>query len=125
MDGRKIVLFSVILDLELISDVSDIYKPLWSDCLAKSRVMSEKNNNFIQLVEFGESFTVVGTDSGMLYSWGNNEFNQLGRKTDTDIEALSSVSALNLDPEWKQSQKVFFEILMKKKIIIKPKDYCW
>jgi alpha-tubulin suppressor-like RCC1 family protein len=112
MDGRKIVLFPVILDLELISDVSDIYKPLWSESFVKSRVMSEKNYNFIQLVEFGESFTVAGTDSGILYSWGNNEFNQLGRKTDMDIEALSSVAAINLDPDWKQPQKVIDFLLL-------------
>ena len=106
MDGRKIVLFPLVLDLELVSDVSEMYKPLWSECFAKAKNLSEKNNNFIQLIEFGESFTVAGTDSGNLYSWGHNEFNQLGRKTEIDSEEISSVSNINFDLDWKQSQKV-------------------
>jgi len=107
MDGRKIILFSLILDLELISDVSEIYKPLWSDCFMKSKGICEKNNDSIQLIEFGESFTMAGTDSGIIYSWGNNEFSQLGRKNDFDQEEeISSVYNINFDSEWKQPQKV-------------------
>jgi len=100
------VLFPLILDLELISDISELYKPLWSDCFVKSRLSCEKNNNFIQLLEFGESFTIAAADSGVLYSWGSNEFNQLGRRSDLE-EQNSSVSSINFNEfDCKQPQKV-------------------
>lgn len=107
MDGRKIVLFPVIIDLDFNADISEIYKPSWSECFHKSKLLSEKNNNFIQIIEFGETFTIAGTDDGLLYSWGLNDFNQLGRKTDFDNDESSSVSVVFHEAEWKQPQKVY------------------
>lgn len=106
MDGRKIVLFPLILDLEFNGDITDIYKPNWSDCFIKSKNLSEKNNNFIQLVEIGETFTIASSDNGSLYSWGLNDFNQLGRATFSDCDDGISVSYVEYENEWKQPQKV-------------------
>ena len=60
----------------------------------------------IQLVEVGESFTLLATDSGKIYSFGLNDFHQLGRQTNSD-EHISSVCMMNAQFS-KQPKRVIF-----------------
>ena len=48
----------------------------------------------IQIIEVGETFTMMATDSGKIYSFGMNDFYQLGRATTVD-EHTSSVCTIN------------------------------
>ena len=34
----------------------------------------------MQMIELGETFTVVADDNGKMYTYGANDYNQLGRQ---------------------------------------------
>lgn len=50
-----------------------------------------EQEEFIQLIEVGESFTMAGSDSASIYSWGSNEFNELARNEGGDIGKIELV----------------------------------
>ena len=64
----------------------------------------------IQLVELGETFTICATDNGKLFTWGSNDFFQLGRNTneneESDRSSIGMVRLDNLTSEHSQIQKV-------------------
>jgi len=64
----------------------------------------------LQLIELGETFTICATDNGKVFSWGSNDFFQLGRNTnELEENEKSSVALIKLEiPEHSQIQKVFF-----------------
>ena len=49
-----------------------------------------KINSKIHIIELGETFTLIANDLGSVYSWGNNEFNQLGRNNKLQIGYISN-----------------------------------
>jgi len=103
--GRKIVLFPLIVDIELIGDTTDIYKPYWSKLYVTAKQELEKNDSSIQLIDVGETFTLAGSDSGNVYTWGSNDYYQLGRKTHEAEEIINSVDTV-IPNELKTPEKV-------------------
>ena len=57
-----------------------------------------KHESSIQLIEVGETFTLCVTDSGRVYSWGQNDFFQLGRNVNENEEnEKNSVGMVKLE----------------------------
>ena len=119
MIGRKIVLFPLIVDIDLIGDTTDIYKPYWSKLYMTVKQVLEKNDSSIQMFDVGETFTVAGSDSGSVFTWGANDYNQLGREAIEEDENLNSVDAI-IPNELKTPEKV-----RKMKFSIKIKKNIW
>jgi len=113
--GRKIILFPLIVDIELIGDTTDIYKPYWSKLYMSAKQELEKNASSLQMIDIGETFTIAGSDSGNIYTWGSNEFYQLGRRTNQNDENISSIDQISTN-ELKNPEKVsnFFIFKLKK-----------
>ena len=70
-------------------DTSDLYKPLWSNLYNQAKKEAAKTDSTFQIIEVGETFTTAVTDTGKIYTWGWNDFNQLGRYTDPQGEATT------------------------------------
>ena len=107
MIGRKIILFPLIVDIELIGDTTDIYKPFWSKLYMMAKQELEKNDSSIQMFDIGETFTLAGSDSGHIYTWGSNDYFQLGRKTNEIEDIMSSVENIAIN-DMKNPQKVYY-----------------
>ncbi len=69
---------------------------------------SEKSDNFIQILEIGETFSLAATDDGNIYSWGENDFFQLGRELSLDRKDEEKIGLVKIPKEFKQIQKVKF-----------------
>jgi myosin-5 len=77
----KMRLFSLVIDFDCYVDTSDVYGRSWAvDFLNYLNVLSKKNSRLLHL-EVGETFTLAVDDDLKLYSWGLNDFGQLGRTT--------------------------------------------
>lgn len=92
-----------------------MYKPLWSQLYNTCKLDALKYDASVQLIEMGETFTICACDNGKLFSWGCNDFFQLGRNTN-EIEEIdkTSIGVIKLmDPppfsEAPQVQKVSFD----------------
>lgn len=101
--GRKIVLFPLIIDLDYIGDPTDVYQPYWAYLFLKAKEKSEKIDSFIQMIEVGETFSLAAADNGNIFSWGNNDFFQLGRLDENEDKIVGIITLPN---EIKQPQKV-------------------
>ncbi len=101
------MLFPLIVDIDLIGDTTDIYKPFWSKLFITAKEELEKNDGSIQMFDIGETFTIAGSDSGSVYTWGLNDYDQLGRKTYEFDEIINSVDPIALK-DLKNPQKVNF-----------------
>ena len=78
----KMRLFSVLIDFDCQVDTSDIYERSWAvDFLNFTNKLKRDNVRLLHL-EVGESFTLAVTDDLKIYSWGLNDYMQLGRKID-------------------------------------------
>lgn len=77
------------LDFELLTDISDIYDPTWSEQYLSAKSFLTQKEEFFQIIEVGETFTLAATDSGNIYSWGSNDFNELGSKTTNCIDLVT------------------------------------
>lgn len=95
--NRKIVLFPMIVDLDFLGDPGDIYKPLWCKLYNACKLDALKYDASVQLIEIGETFTVCACDNGKLFSFGLNDFFQLGRNTNENEEQeRSSIGLIKL-----------------------------
>jgi alpha-tubulin suppressor-like RCC1 family protein len=83
------------LDFDLLGDVSDLYPNNWSSYYTKVNDHSLNQEEFVQLIEVGESFTMAASDSASIFSWGSNEFNELGRNEGGDIGKIELVKKKN------------------------------
>lgn len=91
----------------MIGDISDIYQPCWSKIFLNLKEFSEKNDNFIKIVEVGETFSLAATDDGNIYSWGENDFFQLGRELELERKSEEKIGLVKIPKEFKQIQKVY------------------
>ena len=66
----------------------------------------KKNDSSIQIIELGETFTVVGTDAGQIYSWGSNDYYQLGRNVLSEDFKDSKIGLVELPIENTNPQKI-------------------
>lgn len=101
------MLFPLIVDVDLIGDTTDIYKPFWSKLFINAKQELEKNEGSIQMFDIGETFTIAGSDTGSVYSWGSNDSYQLGRKTNEFDEDINSVDLVTFN-DLKNPEKVNF-----------------
>ena len=62
----------------------------------KAQLELEKIDTKIQVLEIGETFTLAATDNGSIYSWGCNNFYQLGRKESQEIGYLGKAIYFHL-----------------------------
>lgn len=95
--GRKIVLFPLIVDIDLIGDTTEIYKPFWSKLYLSASSELLKSDSSLQIFDIGETFTLAGSDSGLIYTWGLDDYYQLGRKTNEVEDYISSVDCVKLN----------------------------
>jgi len=75
-----------------------------------SKIEALKYDASLQIIELGETFTVCACDNGKLFTWGSNEFFQLGRNTnEADENEKSSIGVVHLESltNGSQAQKVF------------------
>jgi myosin-5 len=78
----KMRLFSVLIDFDCQVDTSDIYERSWAvDYLTLMQRLNKEGSRLMH-IEVGESFTLAVNDEGKIYSWGLNDYMQLGRKID-------------------------------------------
>jgi hypothetical protein len=81
----KMRLFSVLIDFDCQVDTSDVYERSWAiDFLNLMKKFKEKNTRLLHM-EVGESFTLAVNDDLKIYSWGLNDYMQLGRKIDPKV----------------------------------------
>lgn len=76
--NRKIDLFSYIIDLEMLTDVSEIYDSLWSTIYKRNFKECYEKNNYISIYSIGEAHTYSVSNLGRVYCWGLNDVSQLG-----------------------------------------------
>ena len=75
---NRIYLFTFPLDVEILSDSADIYKGGWSSHFTKCFEDNYKTHTLIQNVEVGYTHTIAANSANQLFSWGWNDFGQLG-----------------------------------------------
>lgn len=76
--SNKVYLFNYVLDLELMADPSDIYAGSWAAPYKQVFDLTYSQVNYVQQLHCGTSHTIAVTPSGTLYSWGENDYGQLG-----------------------------------------------
>lgn len=81
----KMRFFSVLIDFDCQVDTSDIYERSWAvDYLNTIQKFNKEGTRLLHL-EVGESFTLAVNDDLKVYSWGLNDYMQLGRKIDPKV----------------------------------------
>ncbi|CAD8142649.1 unnamed protein product [Paramecium octaurelia] len=76
--GKKIDLFSQVIDLEILTDVSEIYDTLWTSLYKRCFKECYEKQNYISTYSIGECHAYVGTLQNKIYSWGLNDSLQQG-----------------------------------------------
>ena len=84
-DSQKIILFSKILDFDMMINTDETYDELWS--LTYENLYSKCLKNFdpIQNISLGSQHTICLTSKGKIYSFGWNNYGQCGIKTKSTI----------------------------------------
>ena len=76
----KAKLFSLLLDIDVKVDTTNIYHNTWAkEYIGFIKSLHQKKGRFVSL-EVGESFTLGVSDDKEVYSWGLNDFAQTGRQ---------------------------------------------
>ncbi|KAM3127892.1 hypothetical protein pb186bvf_020010 [Paramecium bursaria] len=76
--NRKAFIFDFIIDLELLIDTSDFFKPSFAKNYKSLFQHCYLTGNMIQYVAVGATHAIAATQQGRLYSWGINTEGQLG-----------------------------------------------
>lgn len=76
LNDPKIVLFTRILDLDLIIDSSEIYDDHWAREYEKLYNYNIENNTPIQQISIGGCHTTVLNSKGKVFCWGWNNYGQ-------------------------------------------------
>ena len=74
----KILIFSKILELDIINDSSDIENNSWSDEYMNIYKQSLKSNTPIQKIFVGNCHSMALNSEGKVYTWGWNNYGQCG-----------------------------------------------
>ena len=75
----KMRIFSLLIDFDCQLDTSDFYSQSWGvDFLTFMKHLRSTNTRILHL-EVGECFTFAVTDELKIYSWGINDYHQLGK----------------------------------------------
>jgi len=78
---KKIHLFVKILDIELLTDISEVYKTLWSVQALQLQNELSISESDLQIFEIGQAHSLAVSNSNKVYSFGWNDCHQLGRQT--------------------------------------------
>ena len=71
---------------------------MWSQLYNSNKQECLRYDSSIQLIEVGETFTLCMNESGKTFSWGQNDFFQLGRNvSEVDEGEKSSIGCLKLE----------------------------
>ena len=81
--AQKIQLFTRVIDLESLSDLSEIYGESWSIHALKLQNECMRADTELQIMEVGQAHSILVSDAQKVYSYGWNDCNQLGRTTNT------------------------------------------
>jgi len=92
---KKIQIFTKILDVDVLTDTSLIYDPMWSLQVLHLQNECNPSGSDLQVIEVGQAHTTVVPSSGKMYSFGWNDFFQLGRPTHPE-EHISPYAQINL-----------------------------
>lgn len=76
--SKKMYLFSYLVDIEVLTDFTDIYDALWSDYYITAFKEAYEKMNYINYLAIGEAHTLAICTSGKIYAWGWNDSGQLG-----------------------------------------------
>jgi len=68
------------LDLDILSDHSESYSEPWGKSFQEIYKKNYLNQNFIQTIHVGETHTVVSSQGNKIYSYGLNDWGQLGQE---------------------------------------------
>lgn len=82
-------MFSYLIDLEVLSDFTEIYDALWSDYYHTIFKEQYDKLNYINCFQIGETHSLAGSTSGRIYSWGWNDHGQLGAPVFPETEKCS------------------------------------
>ena len=75
---RKLLFFNRVLDVDLISDTSLVYDPLWSHQLETRYRELVQHEEHLLSVKVGGSHSAGITNKGKVFTWGWNDKNQCG-----------------------------------------------
>ena len=84
-DSQKIILFSKILDFDMMINTDETYDELWSQTYEQLYSKCLKNFDPIQNISLGSQHTICLTSKGKIYSFGWNNYGQCGIKTKSTI----------------------------------------
>ena len=74
----KIIVFSKVLDIDLLMDINEIYNTSWSHEFEKVYNQNIFNNTPLGTISLGGCHTLVLNTKGKVYSWGWNNYGQCG-----------------------------------------------
>ena len=96
--SKKVQLFTKVLDVDILTDTSLMYDPMWSIQILKLQNECNHTDTDLQLIEVGQAHTTVVPSNGKLYSFGWNDCFQLGRPTQVG-DTVSSCAQISLPIE--------------------------
>jgi hypothetical protein len=67
-------MFTLVLDLELLADVSEIYSEPWTRTYKELMQSMLQKSVAMQVIEVGQTQTIAASVSGKAYSWGLNDY---------------------------------------------------
>ena len=77
---KRINTFIKVIDVDLLTDLADVYDPSWSaHFLELQNDVCANSENQLQLIEVGETHTIAVSNNPRVYAWGWNDHFQLGR----------------------------------------------
>lgn len=78
---KKIRLITRIIDIDVLSETSIIYDPLWSEQFLYVQGQGAPKDIDISTIEIGQAHTILSLNNGKVYSFGWNDKFQLGHHT--------------------------------------------
>lgn len=107
--AKKIFLFSRIIDMHVITDLSDMHQTPWSSQFMKLYQDNLLNDTPIMQLEVGQSHSIASTGRGRTYVWGWNDNGQCAKDpilVDEVIVTNSKMAQVDLSKFQKNSVQV-------------------
>src|SRR4051812_9045174 len=77
--SKKINLFIKVIDVEPLTDISDVYDPIWSIQTLQLQNDCMSADADLQILEVGQAHSIAISNANKVYSAGWNDCYQLGR----------------------------------------------
>ena len=112
--NQRIYLFSIILDLDILQDVSSIYNPPWTSQFLHSFLESSTNDAYPQILSLGGQHSLMLNCKGKLYAWGWNDNLQCAKPNNIKISPYQGKHSLveygDVDQETTRCKQVYIII---------------